>query len=278
MSRKNMFEILKDKWNLEEETDRLLKLFSKYNTVYCGLWDYNLESFVENYCFYEWKNRGRYIDVNDYLNALGFEKISKKAKSDAESFILLIEIIYNFYYMAMKHINSNEDFGYYSEFVTLKSNMDNYLEYYIHMPYYREDKEQLIIIEKIPEITAVVEISDSDTACDHIMYNHYSLKGDITAKKAILLRFADRLEPLRKKSEKINKKLSDNIFFLFNNFNIRHNNCEPKSKNYKQYVAAMPPNEIEHWYDELYQMILLSFLEIDNLERQEKVEMLKTKF
>ena len=37
----------------------------------------------------------------------------------------------------------------------------------------------------------------------------------------------------------------------------------------------MSEEELEEWYDELYQMILLAFLMIDNVERMEKIKKLK---
>ena len=42
-----------------------------------------------------------------------------------------------------------------------------------------------------------------------------------------------------------------------------------------QGVADMDKETLEKWYDETYQMCLLAFLELDNLERKEKVEHLK---
>ena len=39
----------------------------------------------------------------------------------------------------------------------------------------------------------------------------------------------------------------------------------------------MEPAELEKWYDETYQMILLSFLLIDNVERARSVKLLKSK-
>ena len=37
----------------------------------------------------------------------------------------------------------------------------------------------------------------------------------------------------------------------------------------------MTDEELESWYDETYQMLLLSILELDNVERNKKVKELK---
>lgn len=60
--------------------------------------------------------------------------------------------------------------------------------------------------------------------------------------------------------------------------NIRHNNRSKKElAKYKDYVAKMKYDRLEKWYDELYQMMLLAFLLLDNVSRQKSVAELKSK-
>lgn len=40
----------------------------------------------------------------------------------------------------------------------------------------------------------------------------------------------------------------------------------------------MPIKELEFWYDEIYQLSLLSFLELDNIERSKQIEVLKQNY
>ena len=44
---------------------------------------------------------------------------------------------------------------------------------------------------------------------------------------------------------------------------------------YIHFVADMKDGDIEQWYDDMYQMCLLAFLELDHLERKERVKKLK---
>lgn len=91
-----------------------------------------------------------------------------------------------------------------------------------------------------------------------------------------MLSLAADLEPKRTELTKLNKQLADNIFFMLNNLNIRHNNRSKNDKNYKEYVAKMRKDRLEKWYDELYQMILLANLLLDDADRADKVKELKT--
>ena len=144
--------------------------------------------------------------------------------------------------------------------------------------YIPEDDECVLVIEDKPEVTATAEIVPETLALDIIRYNHRLLKGNINAKKSILLKLASELEPRRKELQELDKDLTSNIFFMLNNMNIRHNNQninEPSK--YKKYVAEIDNQHLEDWYDELYQMMLLALLLLDNIERQKSIDELKEK-
>ena len=153
--------------------------------------------------------------------------------------------------------------------------LDN-LEKYNHKSYI--DDERILIIEDKPEVTAVAEIIEQDLAIDIIRYNHRSMQGEIELKKKILISLGSELEPKRKELQVLNKQLSEDIFFMLNNMNLRHNNRSKKDMGkYKEYVAKMTKARLEKWYDELYQMMLLAFLLLDNVDRTENVKELKEK-
>lgn len=141
---------------------------------------------------------------------------------------------------------------------------------------YQVDEETILVIEDKAEVTAAAEIAPDDIAYDIIQYNHRTLKGDVDKKKAILFKLGAKLEPKRKMLLPINKELADDTFFMLNNMNVRHNNRDKNDPSkYKEVVALMTDDQLEEWYDELYQMILLAFLLLDHEERKPKVKELK---
>lgn len=137
------------------------------------------------------------------------------------------------------------------------------------------DEERVLVVQKDAAATAVAEISPQKLAFLIVKYHHYTLKGNIAEKKSILLALGNELEPKREKLTSINRKLINDIFFMLNNLDLRHNNRTAGDKNYKENVANMSESELEDWYDELYQMILLAMLELDQQERSERVKQLK---
>jgi hypothetical protein len=273
MARNNIFEILEAKWDLPAELRRLLNLFEEEKIIEYGANNYyTVRNFVDWYCFEDWKNRGRYYDMDDYFTAIDYDVLIENANTDVGDFLTVAEIIYNCYYMVASRIEIEDD----KELQLLKMNLDCCLEHYNNKAYYYEDKEQAIVAEIDVAATAVAEISNPETAYQIIQYNHHALKNDIAMKKRILLHLALELEPKRTKLKEINRAYESDIFYLLNNLNLRHNNCDSATKNFKQYVADMTKEILEEWYDGLYQMILLAMLEIDNLARTEKVAELKT--
>ena len=135
-----------------------------------------------------------------------------------------------------------------------------------------------IFVPKDRGAVSVSEIVSPEISYKVLEYNHYTMKGDIARKRETLRILADQLEPRRVELAAINKELANNVFFMFNNMNIRHNNCAEGDKNYKEVVAKMSQDELESWYDETYQLCLLAFLELDNVERTKKVAQLKASF
>lgn len=278
--RKNIFEILKDNTNLSNDTTRLVKMFKYEDLLYSNHEDYNLIDFVDEYCFDDWKTRGHCVDSDDFLKTVDFAFYAEDAKFNLESHLVLIEIIYNFWNLANNKLyEDSTKYQWVGNFYHLGDVMDDILEKNNHTTYYDNEKECLFVVEDKSEVSAVVEIlQDTNLAVEVVKYNHYSLKGEIDLKKSILLRLGSELEAKRKDLEKIDNKLTDDIFFLLNKLNIRHNNTSKEHvRNFVECVANMESSELEEWYDELYQMILLAFLLLDNKNREDNIRKLKDK-
>lgn len=280
MSRSNIFEILAKTFDIEKEVNRIDDLFDSEEVLVrdngYNRQQYTIKNFVDTFCFADWKNRGHCIDMDDFLETINYDNHCGFARlGDIDDFLLFIEVVFNCWKLAELYMNANDDIKYSSNFYLLSNIMTDCLSYYNHAAFYDENTEQVLVIENNPAVTAVAEIVEANEALTIIRYNHRTLHGDIGKKKAILLELGAKLEPNRNKLSKVNSTLEDGIFFMLNNLNLRHNNTSHDDKNYKELVAQMGSDTLEDWYDELYQMILLAFLEIDQLERNEKVKNLK---
>ena len=276
MSRKNIFEMVAEIFDVSIELDRMYRLFEKRGIVSSYPYTYTLRDYIKNVGFSTWRNRGRCVDLNDFLSLLDYDALWQSAQTDVQDLFTLVEIIYNFWYVAERKVNASYGSGDSGrDFRLLKKILDDCLAHYNYKGEYFRDLEQLIVIEDKPEATAVAESVDNDLGYKVLRYNHYMLKGDLQAKKDILLALGADLEPKRKQIQAIDKDLEDGIFYILNNLNLRHNNKTVGDKNYRQAVADMDDVTMEGWYDELYQMMLLAYLQLDQVTRAAKVKMLK---
>ena len=280
--RKSIFDIVAENMDMESEANRLVTMSSEECVLVVNTYtDETLFNYIDAYCFKEWEHRGHFVDVDDFLEALRYDDLKEDATHNVDALLTLIELIYNFWELSRKQFHDTKK-GYKLEwcgnYYHLKDVMDDVLSQYNHVAYINEDQECVLIIEDKSEVTAAAEIMPTPAlAVDVVRYNHRTLRGEIELKKKILLAMGAELEAERKKLHTINTTLENDIFFMLNNLNIRHNNKSKGDKNYKEYVAKMRKDRLEKWYDELYQMLLLAFLLMDNIERVEKVKGLKEK-
>ena len=280
--RKSIFDIVAENMDMESEANRLVTMSSEECVLVVNTYtDETLFNYIDAYCFKEWEHRGHFVDVDDFLEALRYDDLKEDATHNVDALLTLIELIYNFWELSRKQFHDTKK-GYKLEwcgnYYHLKDVMDDVLSQYNHVAYINEDQECVLIIEDKSEVTAAAEIMQTPAlAVDVVRYNHRTLRGEIELKKKILLAMGAELEAKRKKLHTINTTLENDIFFMLNNLNIRHNNKSKGDKNYKEYVAKMRKDRLEKWYDELYQMLLLAFLLMDNIERVEKVKGLKEK-
>ena len=278
--RNNIFELMAQNNTVEADVQRIIILFEDRSILENNTYGYSLKYSIKHLFFQRWPHRGHCITLDDFLDLVRYKTIKQNALHNIEpenNLLTLIELIYNFWWFTDEIITMNPDvYTRYKDFTLLKTIMDDLLSQFNHTTHYIEKEKKLLVIEDKSEVTAVAEIIKDDLVTPVIKYNHRSLKGDLSTKRSILSSMAFELEPKRQKIKDFNSKLEDNLFYIANNLNIRHNNVNDGHGKYKEFVANMDKETLEEWYDELYQMMLLAFLSIDDIEnRRQKVNQLK---
>ena len=142
---------------------------------------------------------------------------------------------------------------------------------------YMEARDEFvtIFVPKSQPSIVVSEMLPPNLSYKVIEYNHHSMKGDLARKQATLKLLADQLEAKKKELISLNKPLADDLFYLLNNMNIRHNNVNQESKSYKKGVADMPKKELEEWYDRTYDMCLYAFMTLELADSKTKIKEIK---
>lgn len=278
MVRKNIFDLLKDRYNTNNEFRKITELFnsklvqqeiSSFARRYTNY--YTLEEMVED-VFFDWKGRGSCISCQNMREELEINKIIDDTKRTIDDIIIALEYYKNIFILFINRVAPKLDhyaYSYLNSFHMLNPNMDKLLDYLNYEQHVFEKEEMVILIPKNPAATAVAERSSEDTAMAILMYHHASLKGQLEEKRKLLLTIAREYEPLLKKGIDGFSSYFDNARNMLNNVHLRHNNKEGKDKIEK--IAKMSDEELENWYDELYQLLLFCVLIKDNKERKDKM-------
>lgn len=119
-------------------------------------------------------------------------------------------------------------------------------------------------VKLVPEDAIVAEVASrlpADVSIRTFLYRHRSMVGKLDEKKHVLKLLGDQLEPRR--GDLHDMELSGAIFAMLNQMNIRHNNTTEGDKNYRMFVAGLSKEELEVWYDRLYDMMLAAFSRLD---------------
>lgn len=265
--RKNFVDVLLSvNISLEKEYEMLHKI------IYCGVGEF--ESIRDNFYQIVKSNflcvpfRGTAISLEAFDEIHQYYFIKNPKDFNIDYLLNFCEYWYNF---AMVIIGKKtvDNYRRYSHFII--KHIENVIT---KIGYKKIQYNNLFIF--IEQDKAAIEVSGilETNSYDVLYYNHHSLKRNIIAKKELLTKFANILEAKRTKLKQINSKLETQIFQLFNSMNIRHNNIDVNSKNYIPYLSEISEEELEYWYDEVYQMFLLAMLELEQLNRKPKLEKL----
>ena len=258
--RRTFFDLLKNsKVDVNFELQKLNNLFIQdccfHRRKSYSLHDLVAENFVKYY-----KRREHFLSLHELLNAIYLEcfNISKFDKYFlyAEMYVDLISILDN---LDNQEIESQKNI--------IKTQIERVISS-LGYKFIVIDDRQIIVENNVfanEAAQAVTEFADIKEALSILEYNHFSNKGNIERKKEILKKIADLLEPWRKplnKSSELKDLLKANndkiqalekLFYMYNKFNIRHNNED-------QMLTGLSNQEIESWYDKIYTMSLFVIL------------------
>jgi len=98
--RTNLFDLLAAHFDISTELNRIEHLLEAEDVIRTSPRDsYTVYEYVEKFCFDNWKNRGRCLNLEDFLEVVEYSALWQSALHDFKDLLLLLEIVYNFWYM-----------------------------------------------------------------------------------------------------------------------------------------------------------------------------------
>lgn len=275
MTRKSIFEILEGKYDINYELYQIDSLY-RGNTLYyaptIGRKRFlSLDDLVDQ-VFHKWKSKGTCTSCLNMRQRLGISEILPNTKFSEEKIVLYLEYYSNTLYLYSTKIRLPDEVEELNTLSMLRDNIDSLIEHIHYKKHICKNDECVLLIPNDPAATAVAEIAPENIAFAILKYNHASLKGQLEEKRRLLQSIANEYETLLKNPVAGFTEYFTTTRGLLNNLNIRHNNTE------SNLLKTMSPEDLETWYDELYQLLLFCVLAKDNSERKKlAAELLKTK-
>ncbi|WP_026497109.1 hypothetical protein [Butyrivibrio sp. WCD3002] len=271
MARVHFFEAIERDNNFPKEYIKLEKMCAEeYGSIYYHT-HISINSWIEKN-FRQWRRRSNYTSFTELRVQLGFSAKNYAiiaSNIDLNQYLLFCEMLLNVIAGLREYKVDSLEKVIKALDETIKATIEKAgLEI-------REIDGDILIVEKNAVATEVAE-KHAELAEIVIEYNHYLLKGDLKRKKELLKQLADALEPKRKVLSGLNKSQTDDFFYLVNNMNVRHNNCDPKDTfKYNKKFADLSQAEKESWYDLIYEQGLSLFVLLDQQERNKKIDAFK---
>lgn len=279
MGRKNIFQLLEENYDIQEEIQKINRLFNDEKYFIDEMVEYSFKVLLKDYLFDGWKYRGTCITIEEYLKRVNADISYGWGKPTEEKIINFLEVMENFVKLYRDNLSRLMLYGidccegFETVFLDLIATTEKNMGLTS-----RECGDKIIIYpQNAPLEQAVVLCDDEDVQWDLIRY----ARGDIdfSEKRKILASLGLYIEPILKSRVLQNagyKQLESDIGFMLNCFHVRHNNKEGAKA--QDYIIALTDDQLEEWYDKLYNGILSVIIINDHIAVQTELALLKTNY
>lgn len=250
--------------DIKREYDRLYAMFYIHKIPTDSLWDVCAKNFLRV------PFRGTCITLDDFddFHKIAFEK--SPAQFDVDYLVSFCEYSYNL----VLYSQNGYDFVPMMGMISPLQLYMNQVRKVIELIGYTENLQDGVtdFVPKNAEvIIAAKSVNDAKVSYDILEFNHHSMKGNLEEKRKALCSFANYFEQKRGELKRFNKDFENNLFTMFNNFNIRHDNDgnNPLLENTSN-------EKLEEYYDITYELCLTAFSIIGGADSNRKAKDLRT--
>ena len=268
----DVFEEIDKKFDLKKKVNNLSKLLVEKRYFLLGGYVCSAETYFDKYYFRQWKYSLGCDNLEEFKTETGiyYQKSDDIGFSfypyDEISAIKFLQFAFNIvcYMRGEMQKNKYHDICDETNFFEIFDTRFAYIISKINQKVVEHPKENYYLIVPCNDKTKRCADLQTDVNVAFLFYEYTSslLKGNIDRKRRILKELSNVYEPMIKTNKKLYPNgpvhdIFDKLGKILNNFNIRHNNSDPKIKEYyKPELDNFTQKEYEEIYDACYDLIL----------------------
>lgn len=234
MPRKNIFQLVEENYDIQNEIQKIKKQFQAVRYFYGGKERWSLFHLVDDYFFLNWKLRGTCLDAYEFLEKANADFEDTDTYVEEERIINFLEVVENFIslcYANKEWMTENriqfDKYDFEEIFVSLVDTIEKRMGLTR-----RTYRNRVVIYPKHAPLEKVIDsCDDEDVQWELIRYVREDLT--LSEKRKILAYLATNLyiEEDDSENEEPIKSIVKKACTLLNNLHIRHNNKTGKWEN-----------------------------------------------
>lgn len=237
---------------------------------------FTLEEYIQYVCFNNWNLRGTFISIEEMRSGLGIAKESMvRDKIDENQVLDFLQYALNCVYRVSYSMKRAKESLFSDDTILtmLSENIEKLIDKLNCAPKFDKDKKEVFVMYK--NVTATVVANECIDIKDSIMeYVLIDNRGDLKRKAEILCTLYKKLEIYSDLFKGTTyKNMYDDTKLLFNKSGVRHN--VEKDKIACATFLAMNDQELERWYDKIFNMFLSCVIIAKYLDDKKEIEDIK---
>lgn len=243
--RKSIFD-LEIRVDISKEFLNLQRVLMERNALYYHYSHYSLYRFLNDEVFPLWKDKGLFIDLNDFLDKIGVD--FNESSCNEEKFLYLLEALINLWPIAINILYSDQ----YGELrsIRVKGYMSSYIPQMIEKLNYTivDKNKNKIIVKRDSDVDSVLDIVPDK--CVELLLDYNDIRNNnIESKMGILKKLDKYIEENKRSYKSINAGAYDSIQIIVNKMGINHPLSEEPFKSFTK-------EELILWYDRCFKLMI----------------------
>lgn len=274
MERKTIFDLVSENYKISDEVKKIHSLLDEYNFFFTFkknketkqidvVQEFSFFDGSDSYLFEYMPGKDTCLDIYEFMrraDAYLFGKIATIQENQIINYIEVVENFFKIFFDRADELKRRYKLDYYDgSYDDIRFLLDR-LEKHLGLVKKDIGDRVVMINDNAKLIAAVDKLDDADIAFELVDYERG--EHDYKQKRKILKQLDRIVEPMADKirtseqKSSVAYKMASDLGYLLNNFDIRHNNTDPASNDYKQFLNGLTDAQWEEIYDMTYELIL----------------------